>query len=337
MTTRMTLTGFIRRLPGILSFVTPVFNDDLGRAHAQTSRENTNAVSGFVLVNTDEDFIEVDFRICVSIGDAPLYGFETSDRTILAGSARPLSEQLKQMMAETPDYRAAMPHTSEMIDRFVRSAGKPQTESPHECLYHLGRIHLDEPYRLTHVTVTPERRRWDRTLKSRADAIEWLAGVLDPGHEKQLVGHTRTTLQIHDLIRSSSDEMRTTRSLADAIRHVSAASSMSAGRRMYGTHRLCDACFTEIEQLFAAHRFLEDRPAPSQANVRSVIDRMLSAAPDARKNPVVPVPAGATGATPSDALSKVIEEGVLDMQSTNRSFSSTISRGIEHAARVSRV
>lgn len=318
MTTRMKLSGFIRRLPNILTFATPVFTDDHGRTHAQSENRNTGSVDGFTPLDTSTDgFIQTEFPICVSLGDAALYAFEVSEHTIIAGTARALSEQLRQMLSEAPDYRSAMPRTSEMIDRFIDFATFTKTASTHSCLYHLGRVHSDEPRRLIGISSTNEYQKSDDMLENRAEAVEWLARLLGLDHEKQLIGHAETTLRVHDMIRASTDERRAAESIASAIRHISAASSMAAGRRVLGPNELCNTCFIELEKIFSTHGFLDDQMRPRLGRSK----RMTADLPAITHTRAKAMTNFSVG-----ALAKRIEEDVVKMQSMNKSFRSIIDR-----------
>lgn len=140
------LAGFVRPIPDVRSFVTPVFlgNDDIH--YLQDVRNHI--VIGFTRTTFGEEFQSVASHHAVRIGDRALYGFENAPECVAMACAWELASFLRdEKMAEHTELSDA-PHTARAVGRFC------------DTLYGLDQHDGTEAHPLLHFAADDEGLPW---------------------------------------------------------------------------------------------------------------------------------------------------------------------------------
>lgn len=145
------LIGFVRPIPDVATFATPIFVDDAGNHLVQ--HEIGGCITAFQPVNVGEEFEAITFKIAVHVGDAALYSFEMRTGSVLIGPASLLGRTLTTRLLDATNADAKYSHTVAAVRRFVEfSRGAySNLSSGFPCLIELTRQGAGEPFYLSHV------------------------------------------------------------------------------------------------------------------------------------------------------------------------------------------
>lgn len=113
-----TLAGFGARMPGVLSFVTPVFRTPSLRLSAQVSGDD-GIVSTFREVPAGEGFMAAASPLFLTTGQQRMYAFQTTEVEIVSGTANALAWFLREATESASDFLAIHPRTGAAIKRFL--------------------------------------------------------------------------------------------------------------------------------------------------------------------------------------------------------------------------
>ena len=109
------LVGFIRPIPEVYTFVTPVFYD--GADGYVTQEVVDDCVVGFQPITFNKEFQPIKFKIAIQDGDVALHGIEMSNVELIIGCASLLGSVLESRLVDKEKYNQA--YTNEAIRRFI--------------------------------------------------------------------------------------------------------------------------------------------------------------------------------------------------------------------------
>lgn len=110
------LIGFSRSLPGVCTFVTPIFKTASGVISRQEVEDSR--VKEFLPISVSEEFTPVEFPLATQSGDEAVYGFEYFTDDFLVGSRAGLCKVLSHTVISSPDAVLG-PQTRAAISRFM--------------------------------------------------------------------------------------------------------------------------------------------------------------------------------------------------------------------------
>jgi len=183
------LIGFDARMPGVLSFVAPVFSTPEFARAGQVSEREGGPVRLFRAVSAGPGFMATSSSLCVVSGEPRLYAFQTTEREIVAGDARRLSQFLVNGAEEGSDFLEDFPRTKGAIDRFVEMARALGPARKASSLYVMQRPRVGVSFTLAEVRKT-EASKPVVTFESAVGSLRRLVwrGLTD-GHMASFGGH----------------------------------------------------------------------------------------------------------------------------------------------------
>lgn len=185
-----TLLGFDARMPGILSFVSPVFWTPERARTGQVSQEEGGVVQCFREVSASRGFMAASASLCVVSGDPRLYAFQTTDKEIVAGDARRLAQFLVRGSEQSVEFLQSHTRTKAAIDRFILMAENLKPPRKASSLYVLRRQRVTGPFLLAEIHAGNSSKAPPLTLEAAVRSLRSLVwrGLRD-GHSSSFGGH----------------------------------------------------------------------------------------------------------------------------------------------------
>lgn len=258
MSTIARLVGFCQGMPGVHTFVTPVFLSDGGEFVAQCDPTDTGYVVAFESIDVDKDegFVPVELDVAAKVGGPAIFAFEASDSWLAIGPASRLADHLQQRLKRAPEFSELRPHTRAAIQRFVAFADAATQKAEASCLFLLMRSE-----RGTYVPMVMESEAPPHaSTQVPHTQAQWRQAILEfaqAEHAPYLDAHREVEQRVDNLLGASRNRVEARRAIEAALASILRRAELKDGRLTYMSHRVCHECLFQLTVRFPAEKALE--------------------------------------------------------------------------------
>jgi len=269
MTSQARLVGFIRRMPDVYTFATPVFADENGARVAQIESQGGGKVASFHAVEVGRGFAPLDFDFAARVGGPLLYGFEVSDSAIVLGHARTLASYLRKGLEASLHFRNAKPRTTAAIERFIESTASSNESADDSYLFELMRPADESTYVLRGAVLDPARVVNKSVPRNRTQWRDELLRSAAADHSKFFDGHKVAIRRIEVLAQASGLVASGRRAIEKELADVLAQCRIENGQLVYERDKpICHHClfhfFSRYPTQASLEKLLDFEAAPSK-------------------------------------------------------------------------